>query len=264
MTSQPRKSLLSFLVLISATCPASAVASKSPVAEFTANLKRQFSESKLKSLAVDDFTDSSARTTPEGIYFADLVNSYLSEPPKKFELVDRHDAEKAHVLHNGRIPDALAYGTIEDTPQEIVLRVFVKRTADQALVADQQIKIQQSAFYGSLGSYPNRLTPSEVFRVGEKGIEPPQCEDCPAPQFHGPADGKTEKSQSVMILLGLVITAEGRVANVRVLQGAGPEFEDRAWQAMRVFRFKPARNKAGQDVAAAIPMEVSFTTIVDY
>jgi hypothetical protein len=37
-----------------------------------------------------------------------------------------------------------------------------------------------------------------------------------------------------------------------------------AWRNLRVFRFKPARNKLGRSVAAVIQMEVSFVVTVDY
>jgi len=244
-------------VFVCTFCPVVRASSKSPIAELSAKLKRELSDSKVSSLAIADFTDTGGNALPEGVYFADLVNSYLAGPPKRFELLNRSDLGKVHV--NEKTTKAIAYGTIDDAPQEILLRVFVRRTTDQTLVADEQITIPQSEFYRNLSSYPNRLAPSEVFRAGEKGIDSPQCQDCPAPQFRGPADRKTEKSPSTVILLGLIITAEGRVANVRVLKGAGPEFEDMAWQAIRVFRFKPAKNKAGQSVAAALTMEVFFT-----
>jgi hypothetical protein len=272
---------LGILVLIAILSPLSAAASKSPIPDFSASLKRRLSESKVKSLVIADFTDSAGKPVPQGIYFADLLNLYLAEPPRKFTLASRDllahqlqlrklspadlmSRETFDLLHDLVPAEALASGTVDVTSQQILLRVFVRRISDQTLVADQQITMQQSEFFRSLASYPEHLTPSETYRGGVKGIEPPECEDCPAPQFRGPADGKLEKSRNTAILLGLVITEEGRVARVKVLHGAGPEFEDIAWRNLRVFRFKPARNKAGHNVAAAIQMQIFFTITADY
>lgn len=269
------------LMLFLISCPLSAATSKSPISDFSTSLKRRLSENKVKSLVVADFTDPAGKPVPEGIYFADLLHLYLAEPPKKLTLANRDllahqlelrklssadltSAETLHLLRDSIPSEALAFGTVDTTPQQILLKVSVKRISDQALVADQQITIQQSDFFKSLVSYPKYLTPSEVFRAGEKGIDPPECEDCPAPQFRSPADGMPKKSQNTTILLGLVITEEGRVARVKVLQGAGPEFEDMAWRNVRVFRFKPARNKAGRNIAAVIQMQVFFAVTVDY
>jgi len=268
-------------MLISILSPQSAAASKSPISDLSIILKRRLSESKIKSLVVADFMDAAGKPVPEGIYFADLLHLYMAEPPKKLTLASRDllarqlelrklsptdlaSSETLHLLGDSVPAEAVAFGTVDATPQQILLRVFVRRISDQTLVADQQITIQQSQFYRSLVSYPQYLTPSQVFRAGEKGVNPPECEDCPAPQFRGPADGKLESSRNTTILLGLVITEEGRVARARVLQGAGPEFEDMAWRNVRVFRFKPARNKAGRNVAAVIQMQVFFTVTVDY
>jgi hypothetical protein len=272
---------LCVLVLLSVLSPLSAAASKSPISDFSANLKRRLAESKVKSLVVADFTDSAGKPVPEGIYFADLLNLYLAEPPRKFTLASRDllahqlelgklspadlmSVESLPVVHDLVPAEAVALGTVDATSQQILLRVLVRRISDQTLVADQQITVPQSEFFRSLASYPKYLTPSEVYPAGEKSISQPECEDCPAPQFRGPADGKPEKSRNTSILLGLVITEEGRVARVKVLRGAGSEFEDIAWRNLRVFRFKPARNKAGHSVAAAIQMQVFFTVTVDY
>lgn len=268
------------LLLFLISCPLSAAASKSPISDFSSTLKRQLSQNKVKSVVVADFVDPSGKAVPEGIYFADLLHLYLAEPPGKITLVNRDllshqlelrklsladlaQSETQHLLHGSVPAESIALGTVDETPQRILLRVLVRRISDQTLVADEQITIQQSDFYRSLVSYPHYLAPSEVFRASEKGVSSPECEDCPAPQFRGPADGMPKKSQNTTILLGLVITEEGRVARVKVLQGAGPEFEDMAWRNVRVFRFKPAKNKAGHNVAAVIQMQVFFAVTAD-
>jgi hypothetical protein len=272
---------ISILLLLLIACPFSVAASKSPISDFSTSFKRRLSESKVKSLVIADFTDPAGKPVPHGIYFADLLHLYLAEPPKKIILVNREllghqlelhklsladlaQSEKLRLLHDSVPAESIALGTVDETPQQVLLRVFVRRISDQTLVADQQVAIPQSDFYRSLVSYPNHLVPSDVFRAGEKGVSQPECEDCPAPQFRGPADGRLEKSGNTNVLLGLVITEEGRVARVKVLRGAGPEFEDLAWRNLRVFRFKPARNKLGRSVAAVIQMEVSFVVTVDY
>jgi hypothetical protein len=154
---------ISILLFLLISCPFSAAASKSPISDFSTSFKRRLSESKVKSLVIADFTDPAGKPVPHGIYFADLLHLYLAEPPKKIILVNREllghqlelhklsladlaQSEKLRLLHDSVPAESIALGTVDETPQQVLLRVFVRRISDQTLVADQQIAIPQSDF----------------------------------------------------------------------------------------------------------------------
>jgi TonB family protein len=55
----------------------------------------------------------------------------------------------------------------------------------------------------------------------------------------------------------MIVTPDGRTHDVRVARTAGMGLDEKAIEAVRTWRFEPAR-KDGQPVAVQISVEVSF------
>ena len=55
----------------------------------------------------------------------------------------------------------------------------------------------------------------------------------------------------------MIVTPEGRAQDIYVMRSAGMGLDERALEAVRTWRFEPAR-KDGQPVAVQISVEVSF------
>jgi TonB family protein len=268
---------LSLLLTIFGTylfAPCCSATPRLPVEELSKDLRHKISEGKLSSVVVADLLSPDGTPAAEGIYFADLISLYLAQHPKKFAVIDRDVLSHtlaAHKLTTADLAsteslnrvgldlhvDAFALGTVEISAQRLVLDVSIKRALDGNVITEAKVVIDQSPFYASLSLYPLAQRPNVAFPPGAKDIRPALCLDCPAPQFRGP-DGANSSSTTV-ILLGLVVSAEGRVVDVQVVRGAGPEFRDIALRAIRAWRFKPATNKAGQPVAFVVPMDVTFS-----
>lgn len=87
------------------------------------------------------------------------------------------------------------------------------------------------------------------------GTSYPECVYCPSPSFTDEAR-RTKLQGTVMI--ELVVTADGRASNIRITKGLGLGLDERAVEAVRNWRFKPARDPSGRAVPAWIPVEVSF------
>jgi len=92
-------------------------------------------------------------------------------------------------------------------------------------------------------------------RAGENGYGSPDCIYCPPPQFSDEA--VTAKYQGVVTLL-VVITPDGRATDIHVAQSPGLGLEEKAIEAVRTWRFKPAVGPDGKPAAVRMPIEVTF------
>ena len=83
----------------------------------------------------------------------------------------------------------------------------------------------------------------------------PTCLYCPTPLYTDEA--RQSKLQGMVTLLVLV-GADGRPADLRVAKGIGFSLDERAIEAVRGWRFAPARDSARRPVATWVTIEVVF------
>jgi TonB family protein len=91
--------------------------------------------------------------------------------------------------------------------------------------------------------------------AGCGGYGSPQCVYCPAPQYSDEA--VKAKYQGVVYLMA-TITADGRAIDIRVAKGLGLGLDEKAIEAVRSWRFKPALGPDGRPSAVSAPIEVTF------
>jgi periplasmic protein TonB len=82
-----------------------------------------------------------------------------------------------------------------------------------------------------------------------------RCAYCPDPQYTDEA--REVKVQGSVTLLVLV-DAEGRASQIRVVRGIGMGLDERAMQAIRGWKFVPARDAAHRPVSAWVTVEAVF------
>jgi TonB family protein len=70
-------------------------------------------------------------------------------------------------------------------------------------------------------------------------------------------DDARRRSLSGDVVLEIVVRGDGRVGTVRVLQGLGAGLDERAVQAVRQWRFAPAR-RFGTPVDVLVEVAVEF------
>jgi protein TonB len=100
--------------------------------------------------------------------------------------------------------------------------------------------------YGTGGGYPN---------AGTGGYGSPTCLYCPSPAFSDEA--VKAKYQGVVELLA-VITADGRATDIKVAKGLGLGLDEKAVEAVRNWRFKPALGPDGKATSVRQLIEVTF------
>jgi protein TonB len=65
------------------------------------------------------------------------------------------------------------------------------------------------------------------------------------------------KYQGVVVLL-VTVSAEGRAKNISVVKGPGLGLEENSIEAVKRWKFKPARDTDGNPVDSFVPIEVTF------
>jgi protein TonB len=104
-------------------------------------------------------------------------------------------------------------------------------------------------------SKPDEVAKQSVPRAGRNGIGTPECVYCPPP-------GYSEKARAAKfegaVLLEITVTTKGKATDIKVIKGQGYGLEERAIEAVKNWKFKPAKDASGNPVEARMPVELSF------
>jgi periplasmic protein TonB len=87
------------------------------------------------------------------------------------------------------------------------------------------------------------------------GLISPMCVYCPSPTYTDDArHGKVQGSVTLQVLVG----ADGRAQNIRIVKGVGFGLDERAMESVRGWKFAPARDAAQRAVPAWVTVEAVF------
>lgn len=87
------------------------------------------------------------------------------------------------------------------------------------------------------------------------GSTSPACLYCPDPRYTEEArEAKLQGSVTLQVLVG----ADGRAAQIRVVRGLGMGLDDRAVQTIQGWRFAPARDPSHRAIAAWVTVEAVY------
>jgi TonB family protein len=87
------------------------------------------------------------------------------------------------------------------------------------------------------------------------GVGVPICLYCPIPQY---SDEARKAKYQGTVILQVTITTDGRATNISVVKGPGLGLEEKAIEAVRGWKFKPAVGPNGKVVPTIVPIEVTF------
>jgi TonB family protein len=94
-----------------------------------------------------------------------------------------------------------------------------------------------------------------IFNAGTGGYGNPVCLYCPTAQFSDEA--VKAKYQGVVDLIA-IITADGKASDIHVVKGLGMGLDEKAIEAVRTWRFKPALGPDGRPAPVRQLIEVTF------
>jgi TonB family protein len=83
----------------------------------------------------------------------------------------------------------------------------------------------------------------------------PTCIYCPDPQYSDEA--RKAKYQGVVVLM-VIITLDGRATDIHVAKSPGLGLDEKAIEAVRQWKFRPAVGPSGKSVPTQVPIEVTF------
>jgi protein TonB len=108
---------------------------------------------------------------------------------------------------------------------------------------------------GGLGPGEGGGTGGGAFRAGTGGVGYPTCVYCPLASYS--EEARKAKYQGT-VLLQVVVTPDGRATNIEVVKGPGLGLEEKAVEAVKQWRFKPALGPNGKLVPTIVTIEVNF------
>jgi len=94
--------------------------------------------------------------------------------------------------------------------------------------------------------------------VYSNGVTLPTCVYCPEPQY---TDQAREAKLEGRVRLSVMVGADGRALQVRIVQRAGLGLDERAVESVRAWKFIPAHDAARRAVASWVTIEVVFRLI---
>jgi TonB family protein len=114
---------------------------------------------------------------------------------------------------------------------------------------------EEGASTGFAGSSGSGSPLTGIARAGVGGVTSPLCIYCPTPSYS--ENARTAKVSGTVIL-SVVVTADGLAENAQIVRGPGYGLEQKAIEAVRKWRFRPATGPDGKPVACVVMIEVAF------
>jgi TonB family protein len=96
---------------------------------------------------------------------------------------------------------------------------------------------------------------ASVAKAGTKGIGFPSCAYCPRAEY---SDDAVRHKISDNVVLLVLVGADGTAKDITVAKCAGYGLDEKAVEAVKNWKFKPATDADGKPVAARVPIEVDF------
>lgn len=100
----------------------------------------------------------------------------------------------------------------------------------------------------------DQTRPEADFRPGTNGVGYPLCVYCPAPRL--PATAK--QTNRAFVALEAIIRPTGRATDIKVMKSAGSDLDQKALEAVKTWRFKPALDANSKPVPTITAIAIMF------
>jgi TonB family protein len=257
-----------------ASSSASAVTTLNPaIEEVAAKLKEPLHKAKAKHLLVLDFLGPSGEKHPVGAWLADQLSAAIRQQFPDVDEVDRNTfkadlSESSASLPYGKPAQAVVMavrgsgansfisGTFLRSGQDLTIMVAVyKAESSPPSLSPVSATLRLTPEIEAISSTPIPMFEPKFAHPGKQGITWPMCAYCPAPRYNDEA--KRARLQGVVVLW-VAVRKEGTADKLVVVRGLGLGLEENAIEAVKGWRFKPARDPDGRPVDAVVPIEVMF------
>jgi len=244
-------------------------------AKLAARIAEPLRKAKAKKVVVVDLRAPGLQAHPLGKWLADQLSRSLQKDFPELEILDRssltpnandyraptdpsaafqRDMKRARSL-GARV---VISGTFAKVPQGIGISLSsTSPSNDRRLFVQAHGALPISEQFATLFPEPIPVMESKdgFPKGGIGGLTSPECVSCPSPDY---SDAQRRARYEGVVVLEIVVTADGRTGKVSVLSGPGTGLEENAVRAVQGWRFKPALDLDERPVAVVIPVEVAF------
>jgi TonB family protein len=263
-----------FLCLAPFLLSNAAIAQLPQLDALSSRLAKEMKPLKPRLVAVVDFRPPYGTRMPQGHYFAWLLSAILQDRQRKKLNVADHGAFDTDLASLRLAPEVLSSGdnlraaapkigadwlitgSIEKRGNSYFLEIVPIRVADLKSLGPVSTIIESNEFFEAM----LKPLPSDVpFLQGSMksgDVTMPSCVRCPDPEYTDLARGNRIQGA---ILFNVLISAEGQAAQIQPIRLLGNGLDQKAFEAIKKWKFKPARwKKGGTPVAVVVPIEVTF------
>jgi periplasmic protein TonB len=108
---------------------------------------------------------------------------------------------------------------------------------------------------GGVGPGSGGGTGGGIFNAGTGGYGYPSCAYCPQAQY---SDEAVKAKYQGTVVLSVVVTPDGKATDIHVAKGLGLGLDEKAIEAVRTWRFRPAAGPDGKLAPVRLQIEVLF------
>jgi TonB family protein len=220
-----------------------------------------------------DLKGPNGETHPAGRWLADQLANACQENFPDLAVIIRPADEAAALAADGSDFRSNPPRSLEDWARRMGASVFVSGTfaklpegigitltATTAAERPQQIAqlsglLPMTEAISSLSAQPLPVFRGGIPRAGLAGNTVPTCVYCPSPKYA--KEAKAAKYEGSVVLQA-TISEDGRAINISIVKDPGKGLGEKAVEAVRRWKFRPAVGPDGRPTAVICPIEVRF------
>ncbi len=203
----------------------------------------------------DDFSDALKKSSPAlGV----IDRTQIAQAMKADRLASVYDAEANLQLAKELNATVMVWGTIEPHEENLRIAVWSYRVPDGKAIKEIKGKVPLTEQMKSLVDTPpdaGKDQSATLPSAGVSGYSLPTCIYCPQAQYS--AQGVKKHREGTVILVAIV-GPDGRAHDIRVVTAQPDGLSEKAIEAVRSWRFKPAKGPDGTPAAVKQTIEVTF------
>jgi TonB family protein len=261
----------SFLVL--ASISPLAHAQQPQIDALAARVAQELRKKREKTVIVFDFVGPDEKSTAFGQKIADDFSDALKKSGPTLSVIDRtqiaqglkadrlasvYDTEMNLRLAKQLNAAVMVSGTIESHGENLKIAVDSSRVTDGKAIKEFKVKVPLTEQMKSLIDAPPDAGENQSATLpsgGANGYSLPACIYCPQAQYSAP--GAKNHIEGTVILVAIV-GPDGQAHDIRVVTALPDGLTEKAIEAVRSWKFKPATGPDGAPAAVRQTIEVTF------
>jgi TonB family protein len=236
------------------------------------HMAKEFSSLGIHAVYVPDFCDGPSRPNARGAFFAATFSEMLSKKAKGFAVVSRKDAHRFLQQNNLTDCDIIRPEILAKFSPEFsvdcILSTNLSFDKDSYSMDFVLRDLSGKELYHSHYSEPHDAGTEAMFPATASssgwpfyfsaldGVSMPKGVYMPNPPYPGPFPGQRA---SGVIIISALVTIDGKINEIRVVQSLSPEIDRTAIEKMKTWKFVPANAPDGTPVPVRAPFNLFFS-----